>query len=65
MCLKLYWCVIVICFWVRKWLQASLDYHLLFSDLVSAAFKVVTSCFRDAIPLTPWQSFSKDLIYWY
>ncbi|WP_316801709.1 BT_3928 family protein [Pedobacter nototheniae] len=31
---------------------------------VSAVFKVVTSCgcFGDAIPLTPWQSFGKDLI---
>ncbi|MEJ5994649.1 BT_3928 family protein [Pedobacter sp. Du54] len=35
-----------------------------FLTFVSAAFKVVTSCgcFGDAIPLTPWQSFSKDLI---
>jgi uncharacterized membrane protein YphA (DoxX/SURF4 family) len=31
---------------------------------VSAAFKVVTSCgcFGDAIPLTPWQSFFKDIV---
>ena len=31
---------------------------------ISAFFKVVTSCgcFGDAIPLTPWQSFSKDLV---
>jgi hypothetical protein len=40
--------------------------HYLFTLLtfISAAFKVVTSCgcFGDAIPLTPWQSFSKDLI---
>ncbi|WP_410219905.1 BT_3928 family protein [Pedobacter sp.] len=35
-----------------------------FLTFVSAAFKVVTSCgcFGDAIPLTPWQSFIKDLI---
>ncbi len=35
-----------------------------FLTFASAAFKVVTSCgcFGDAIPLTPWQSFSKDLI---
>lgn len=35
-----------------------------FLTFYSAYFKVVTSCgcFGDAIPLTPWQSFSKDLI---
>lgn len=35
-----------------------------FLTFVSAAFKVVTSCgcFGDAIPLTPWQSFSKDIV---
>ncbi|MCJ0741140.1 BT_3928 family protein [Pedobacter montanisoli] len=35
-----------------------------FLTFVSAAFKVVTSCgcFGDAIPLSPWQSFIKDLI---
>jgi uncharacterized membrane protein YphA (DoxX/SURF4 family) len=35
-----------------------------FLTFVSAAFKVVTSCgcFGDAIPLTPWQSFTKDLV---
>ncbi len=35
-----------------------------FLTFVSAFFKVVTSCgcFGDAIPLTPWQSFSKDLV---
>jgi uncharacterized membrane protein YphA (DoxX/SURF4 family) len=35
-----------------------------FLTFYSAFFEVVTSCgcFGDAIPLTPWQSFSKDLI---
>ncbi|RYE20078.1 MAG: DoxX family membrane protein [Sphingobacteriales bacterium] len=35
-----------------------------FLTFISAAFKVVTSCgcFGDAIPLTPWQSFAKDLV---
>jgi uncharacterized membrane protein YphA (DoxX/SURF4 family) len=35
-----------------------------FLTFYSAYFKVVQSCgcFGDAIPLTPWQSFSKDLI---
>lgn len=36
----------------------------LFLTFYSAFFNVVTSCgcFGDAIPLTPWQSFGKDLI---
>src|ERR1700744_797926 len=35
-----------------------------FLTFYSAAFKVVQTCgcFGDAIPLTPWQSFSKDLV---
>lgn len=35
-----------------------------FLTFYSAFFNVVTSCgcFGDAIPLTPWQSFSKDLV---
>src|SRR6187402_812278 len=35
-----------------------------FLTFYSAYFKVVQTCgcFGDAIPLTPWQSFSKDLI---
>ncbi|MEX8548043.1 MAG: BT_3928 family protein [Mucilaginibacter sp.] len=35
-----------------------------FLTFYSAAFKVVQSCgcFGDAIPLTPWQSFGKDLV---
>jgi uncharacterized membrane protein YphA (DoxX/SURF4 family) len=53
-------------FWSRKVTAALLGTIIFFTFLtfVSAAFKVVTSCgcFGDAIPLTPWQSFSKDLI---
>jgi Trk-type K+ transport system membrane component len=35
-----------------------------FLTFYSAFFEVVTSCgcFGDAIPLTPWQSFSKDIV---
>ncbi|MDT4844596.1 hypothetical protein FQZ97_785620 [compost metagenome] len=49
--------------WVTKGLLALIVFFTLLT-FVSAAFKVVTSCgcFGDAIPLTPWQSFSKDLI---
>lgn len=53
-------------FWSRKVTVALLATIIFFTFLtfVSAAFKVVTSCgcFGDAIPLTPWQSFSKDLV---
>jgi uncharacterized membrane protein YphA (DoxX/SURF4 family) len=53
-------------FWSRKVTAALLGTIIFFTFLtfVSAVFKVVTSCgcFGDAIPLTPWQSFSKDLI---
>lgn len=53
-------------FWSRKVTTGLLFIIIFFTFLtfVSAAFKVVTSCgcFGDAIPLTPWQSFSKDLI---
>jgi len=53
-------------FW-RKQVTAGLLVVIIFFTFltfVSAAFKVVTSCgcFGDAIPLTPWQSFSKDLV---
>ncbi|RZK82606.1 MAG: DoxX family protein [Pedobacter sp.] len=53
-------------FWskqVTAWLLATIVFFT-FLTFVSAAFKVVTSCgcFGDAIPLTPWQSFSKDLV---
>ena len=53
-------------FW-RNWVVKALLALILFFTLltfVSAAFKVVTSCgcFGDAIPLTPWQSFTKDLV---
>ena len=53
-------------FWGKKVATGLLGIIIFFTFLtfVSAAFKVVTSCgcFGDAIPLTPWQSFSKDLI---
>ncbi|TKC04721.1 DoxX family protein [Pedobacter polaris] len=53
-------------FWKNQVTKGLLALIIFFTFLtfVSAAFKVVTSCgcFGDAIPLTPWQSFSKDLI---
>ncbi len=53
-------------FWSKKVTQGLLAIIVFFTFLtfVSAAFKVVTSCgcFGDAIPLTPWQSFTKDII---
>ncbi len=53
-------------FWSGKVTKGLLALIIFFTFLtfVSAAFKVVTSCgcFGDAIPLTPWQSFSKDLV---
>ena len=52
--------------WGKKvaWGLLALIVFFTLLTFVSAAFKVVTSCgcFGDAIPLTPWQSFSKDLI---
>lgn len=53
-------------FWRNQVTKGLLAIIIFFTFLtfVSAAFKVVTSCgcFGDAIPLTPWQSFGKDLI---
>jgi uncharacterized membrane protein YphA (DoxX/SURF4 family) len=53
-------------FWRNQVTKGLLALIIFFTFLtfVSAAFKVVTSCgcFGDAIPLTPWQSFGKDLI---
>jgi len=53
-------------FWNKRVASGLLGIIIFFTFLtfVSAAFKVVTSCgcFGDAIPLTPWQSFSKDLV---
>jgi uncharacterized membrane protein YphA (DoxX/SURF4 family) len=53
-------------FWKNQVIKGLLALIIFFTFLtfVSAAFKVVTSCgcFGDAIPLTPWQSFTKDLI---
>ncbi len=53
-------------FWRNQVTKGLLGLIIFFTFLtfVSAAFKVVTSCgcFGDAIPLTPWQSFGKDLV---
>ncbi|WP_026896884.1 BT_3928 family protein [Daejeonella oryzae] len=53
-------------FWARKVSLGLLILIIFFTFLTfySAFFEVVTSCgcFGDAIPLTPWQSFSKDLV---
>lgn len=51
----------------RKWVVRGLMVLIIFFTFLtfySAFFEVVTSCgcFGDAIPLTPWQSFIKDLI---
>jgi uncharacterized membrane protein YphA (DoxX/SURF4 family) len=59
--------VLLLCgFWKKRVTLALLLTIIFFTFLtfVSAVFKVVTSCgcFGDAIPLTPWQSFSKDLV---
>lgn len=53
-------------FWSRIVMKGLMAVIIFFTFLtfVSAFFKVVTSCgcFGDAIPLTPWQSFGKDII---
>ncbi|WP_285010670.1 BT_3928 family protein [Pedobacter faecalis] len=53
-------------FWRREVTLGLLLVIIFFTFLtfVSAFFKVVTSCgcFGDAIPLTPWQSFTKDVV---
>ncbi|MGY4385392.1 putative membrane protein YphA (DoxX/SURF4 family) [Pedobacter sp. UYP24] len=53
-------------FWRKQVTSGLMGIIIFFTFLtfVSAFFKVVTSCgcFGDAIPLTPWQSFSKDLV---
>lgn len=59
--------VLLLCgFWSKQVTLALLVTIIFFTFLtfVSAVFKVVTSCgcFGDAIPLTPWQSFGKDLL---
>jgi len=53
-------------FWKRTvaWGLLLLILFFTFLTFYSAFFEVVTSCgcFGDAIPLTPWQSFGKDLV---
>lgn len=58
--------LLLVGFWARyvTWGLLALIIFFTFLTFYSAFFKVVTSCgcFGDAIPLTPWQSFTKDLI---
>jgi uncharacterized membrane protein YphA (DoxX/SURF4 family) len=53
-------------FWVKQvlWGLLLLTGFFTFLTFYSAYFEVVTSCgcFGDAIPLTPWQSFIKDVV---
>jgi uncharacterized membrane protein YphA (DoxX/SURF4 family) len=53
-------------FWTRKVIWGLLITIVFFTFLTfySAFFEVVTSCgcFGDAIPLSPWESFSKDIV---
>ena len=53
-------------FWSSKvaWGLLLIIIFFTFLTFYSAFFEVVTSCgcFGDAIPLTPWQSFAKDII---
>lgn len=57
---------LILGFWGKKvsWGLLLLIIFFTLLTFVSAVFKVVASCgcFGDAIPLTPWQSFGKDLI---
>lgn len=58
--------LLLVGFWANKvsWGLLVLILFFTFLTFYSAFFKVVTSCgcFGDAIPLSPWQSFSKDLV---
>jgi len=49
---------------LTSWILILLIVFFTFLTFYSAAFDKVTDCgcFGDAIPLTPWQSFSKDII---
>lgn len=53
-------------FWIARVVWGLLITIIFFTFLTfySAFFEVVTSCgcFGDAIPLTPWESFSKDIV---
>lgn len=58
--------LLILGFWIKKtmWSLLFLIVFFTFLTFYSAFFKVVTSCgcFGDAIPLTPWQSFGKDIV---